>query len=218
MKRRLWALVALSALATGFAPGAHATLLSIGIGAAPTTEATDGGIGFVEYSHILAGVSYTVTATGSPILSEPGLDSTSVSVASSGPKTSYIWVTEQGLTEPVGKSDFISGFTSNTWTGNIVSVVEKTFLSTTDGLYGGTPLASTTILTETTARVFTDLSPNLAAPYSETEEYIISFGGGRSSANDTIDLSTPVPEPVSMALLGVSLFGLGMARRKRQTR
>ncbi len=128
----------------------------------------------------------------------------------------YVWITEQDISSPAGVSNFLSGFTSNTWNGLVTSVTENTYLSDSNALFGGTKLATATFTTQSQSMNETVASPMLTSPYSETVEYILTFGG-EGSANDTIDMSA-VPEPASLALLGVGVFGLGIFKGRRRAR
>jgi hypothetical protein len=81
-------------------------------------------------------------------------------------------------------------------------------------------LLSTTTFTSNAVTTVTEGAgrPNLTAPYAETEEYTITFApasgvntyGGVSSS---IDVATP--EPMSLALFGSALLGLGVVRQRR---
>lgn len=198
---------------------AHADLISIGLQQAGTnsgnitTVATgNGSAGVVSLSYGTFTVN-NISGTGTPPNPEPDLLSNSINVSNSSAASMNIFITEQGLSTPTGINKFLSTFTANDFLGNVISVVEKTFISTSNALYTGTPLDSETFTSIGTATSI-DATPSLAAPYSETAEFIVTVGAGGGSVNDTINISK-VPEPASLAVLGLGLLGLGVVRRRR---
>ena len=216
--RKLLPIAALLASASLCAPAAHASLISIGLqqantnSGAVTTVATDGGSGGVSYSGAYGSFTLNqIQASGSPILAAPNLDSGAINVSDASGGTITVYVTESGLSSPLGVNELLSAFTSNLFNGDVTSVVETTYIGTHNEMFGGTELASRSfngIATQT----FADFTPSLTSPYSETMEYVITTTGA-ADVNDTIDIA--VPEPASVALLGSGLLALGLLLRRR---
>ena len=206
-----------------WAAPAHATLISLGL---QETGYNSGNVTTVMTDTLTpGGLSYSGTygsftlnqiqAVGAPAIPAPNFDSSSINVSSAAGGTLFVLITEQGLSAPVSAISLLSAFTSNIFNGSATSVVETTFSSATDALYGGQQLATATF-----GAIGTSTSTNSAPTstnFSETVEYMITTTGS-SDVNDTIDLSgtipTPVPEPGTMALVGTFLIGLGLLRRR----
>src|ERR1700733_2601871 len=199
---------------------ANATTISIGLqesgvnGGVITTVATDSGSpGLASFAGGYGTFAInSIGGIGYPGLAQPALDTNSLNVSSSSGGILTVWVTQTGLTSPQGINSFLSSFTANALSGAVTSVVETTFVSASNILYGGTQLATATFTNLGTV-VSVNNTPFLSGPFSETTEYVITTNGA-SNVNDTVDLSS-VPEPASLALLGCGVFGLGMARKRR---
>lgn len=162
----------------------------------------------------------SIDAIGSPILTQPTFDTNTIDVNSTSNSggTLYIYITEQGLSQPSGISNFLSSFTANTFQGDVTSVTESTFVGTSNQLWTGTLLATYTFTGTGAPPAMTVLTPNLGPLFSETAEYVVTFFGTGSSDN-TIIMSDPpaaVPEPMSLVLLGSGMFCLGIIRRAGQ--
>lgn len=211
-------LLALASLGAGTARATP--LISLGLSqsaSTPTLITTDGGTGNLSYNGSFGTfASILVNATGVPVVPQATFQTSSIDTKSTqaGQQDLYIWITQQGLTQPMGISNFLSGFTANAFSGNVQSVVETTYISATNALFGGTQLATQTFTSAPSAASAVTASPNLTGPFSETVEYIIHLSGA-GSVNDSINIQA-VPEPASVAMLGVGMIGTGiMARRRR---
>jgi hypothetical protein len=219
MRRFLLTATTLVAVPLLWASAAHATLISIGLqeagvnGGVVTTVATDSGTGAASISDSYGTFTNSISAIGSPVLTEPQLDSASINVSTAVAGEITVYVTETGLTTPTGINKFLSSFTSNLFSGAVTSVIEETLLSTTNQLYLGTALAATKFTTSNQTAYATTTTAPLTL-YSETEKYFITFAGS-GDVNDTIDLKQAVPEPASLAIMGAGLIGLSMIRRRK---
>ena len=216
-KSLLLGTVVLAATAVGLEHEAHADLISIGLQESGVNGGAIDTVASASGHAVYAGTfgSFTisvVTALGSPPLAQPIFQTTADDYSSSA-GTITVWITEQGLTAPTGPNKFLSGLTANLFNGSVTSVSESTLISTGNALFGGTVLATNTFPTMGSV-AYTDLTPSLANPYSETVEYVVTLGSGGGSVNDTINISA-VPEPASLGLLGTAMICLSYFRRKR---
>jgi len=157
-----------------------------------------------------------VSATGSPILAEPGLESSTIDISgtSNGTETLNIFITEYGLTTPT--ASFASTFESDGLVLGVASLTEKTFIGDPGT---GTLLSSYTFTDEGIKSVTTN-TPSPSGTYDETLEYTITTKGVGVVAG-SIGLASGgtvnAPEPSTLLLLGLSLGGLLLVSRKRRT-
>jgi hypothetical protein len=156
--------------------------------------------------------SFTVSAdaVGTPPLPSGRLLTDTVDVNSTAAGTLIIWVTETGLTSPLGNLNFTSGLTSNLIDGAISSVTLSTFVSPTDGVSppNGTPLDTATFTGLGTETLSTVDNPG-AGPYSLQEVFVV-HATGAGDTNLTIDLtSSVIPETSTWAMMLLGFAGLG---------
>lgn len=208
-KFSLRVLLGTTALILATVPLSLADTIDIGVGSPPTTVAFNNGSTILVTAVSSGGFTGSVTASGSPLLTEPTLISDTLDVNSSGAGTLVISVTETGLTTVV--PGFLSGFTSNTlplgWT-----VSEATYVDA-----GNTAYATTTPLSAQTFSVIgatTAIAAGISTgPFSETEVFTVTATDA-GQTQDTISLMA-TPEPTSMALLGSGLLALGGTLRRK---
>lgn len=159
-----------------------------------------------------------ITAIGSPISPEPILTTTTQNSTTGCTSTCtlFVTVTETGLTFPTGTSSLLSGLTWNFVRGDLPSngsgVTFNNSVDTTS--LAGFPIAGNKLIEAAPLGIVS--SVDLPSTYSETEEFEFTCGGGACSDELTNSISTAVPEPASIFLLGSALVGMGAFRRRRR--
>jgi hypothetical protein len=153
--------------------------------------------GETNYSFIL------VSANGVPLIPTPNLTSFTLDTTSKTPATLTVWVTQTGLTNPY-TINLASSFTINALTGPSETVSITNYIDASNTAYGtatqiGSDMTTHTVVGDAGPIDFTAGAMDL---FSETQKYVTA---------QIVD----APEPVSMALLGSGLVGLGVVRRKR---
>jgi PEP-CTERM motif len=226
MAREFFIAGALLASGALWAPSANALSITINGGESPTFPPTfttlasgSGPLSLPPTMCCGAADSFRVSAEaiGTPPLTSGSLSTDTIDVNSSAAGTLIIWVTETGLTSPLGEVKFTSGLTSNLLEGAISSVVLSTFVSPTDGVSppNGTPLDTATFTGLGTETLSTVDNPGVG-PYSLQEVFMI-HATGAGDTNLSIDLtSSVIPEPSTWAMMLLGFGGLGIAGYRRR--
>jgi len=216
-------LVALAGIAASFlwVSAAHAaTLVTIGLqeasenGGAITTEASGADSAIFGGAYGPFNINLVTGLTGTNTFN------TSSNNSASGAGTLKVYVTLQGLTEPIGALAVLSSFTENIIDPTISSVTEATYFDPANGLFElTTPLASHVFSGVGLAAASSlDLIDILSTdPFSVTALYtIVATGAGTS--NSTINVSAVTPIPGTLPLLAGGLGLLWAVGKKRKAR
>jgi hypothetical protein len=205
------------------------------------TPVTPGGYSFSLVQVGTSGIYASGSVEGTPPLPEPDLLSNTLDVAGEHDPaggTISVYVTETNQF-PLSFNSYFSGFQSTIvanapgGTGNTVTQVQETIYvhdcvaspcgttspTISTDVFNLDQLVATDTFTATgSVEKISQITPRLTAPYAITEVYTETFGPGGvnqyGQASNSISMS--VPEPASMAILGVGMIALRFVRRRRR--
>jgi hypothetical protein len=219
MKQLLLAGVASLSLVSA-APAAMLTIAVFDNGVLEGTSTSIDGTATLNISTDPAFDTLNIAAAGSPFIPHADLSSAVLNVTSATISSLHILtvdVFQSGVTVP-GGTHTESTFTVNNLIGLPGPATLSTFWNGTGINSLGAILASHTFPLGATNDTFGPVGvPLSTALFSDAQQYRIAFSLPDQSANDTIQLTTAIPEPSTWAMLGLGFIGLIFvgATRKR---
>jgi hypothetical protein len=136
-------------------------------------------------------------------------------------QTILLSVGDTGFTAPVGSVTFLNNVSGTVVIGGAANdLASIACLDTADGQNAcpatyATPTINAAITAPGAGAATTTLGiPGLTGPYSMTELISITLDAGALINYVSSSTVTPAPEPASLGILGFSLLGLGMLRRR----
>jgi len=205
MKSALLAMIALLALALP-ADAAFVSTVTSSLPGLSTSCNQSSATGLIVASCSGGGfASVAITAAAPPLLPVPDISATTLTVTSAAAVTLHASFKSSGFSFPGGPIEAL--LTVNNLVG---------------GDIGPFVLSETTAF-GTNAHTFNgpgtfNIGPVLAGAFTFDQiDFTLPFSKAGQSVDATIEIINVVPEPTSIALLGVGMLGLGLLMRRRQS-
>ena len=156
--------------------------------------------------------SVQVTASGPPKVPVPDLTTTTLTVTT-GPSLMFPVTLDIAITSDFSATPFPGGpVIAMATINNLIGSSPGPFVMSIQG-DGNPPMFFPTC----TGSCVQTLTGNLVGPIpSDSVHYSLTFTAPGQSVGATIQIMAPIPEPVSLTLVGSALFAMGLLARRRR--